>query len=279
MTSLLESRRFSEKRMRLQKNRRILAAYNCDCGDRPRLLTESRFEGDEEIEPVLECGVLDVQTGVWSKLSPPPHVVNPGSKSVCVNGSIYWLHVDVYVEKHYKILALDLHKQEFNKFSVPPTRATKESRLVNLEERLAFVKTNVLPIWRIEIWSTDTYQKRWSKTFSIHLKLDVVSWPKRRRWFTPVAISKQGNLVFYDNQNKLFKYYPRTNETRCLSVDTCVISPYMENLVSLPLKPSHPYPHVSVETRMSRCRLFSKESSSWIFKALQRCFSSLLSSN
>ncbi|XP_013631846.1 PREDICTED: F-box/LRR-repeat protein At2g43260-like isoform X1 [Brassica oleracea var. oleracea] len=358
--SLLESRRFSEKRMSLQKNRRILAAYNCDCGDRPRLLTESRFEGDEEIvylhclasrpslscdgllcfpeqdwiivlnpstrqlrrfpsglnhkcrfgfglwssfspgnwaigfgrdkvtgsfkvvrlcfsfrvigqeEPVLECGVLDVQTGVWSKLSPPPHVVNPGSKSVCVNGSIYWLHVDVYVEKHYKILALDLHKQEFKKFPVPPTRATKESRLVNLEERLAFVKTNVLPIWRVEIWSTDTYQKRWSKTFSIHLKLDVVSWPKRRRWFTPVAVSKQGNLVFYDNQNKLFKYYPRTNETRCLSLDTCVISPYVENLVSLPLKPSHPYPHVSVETRMSRCRLFSRESSSWIFKALQR---------
>ncbi|XP_018433131.2 F-box/LRR-repeat protein At2g43260 [Raphanus sativus] len=360
--SLLESRRFSEKRMSLlQKNRRILAAYNCDCGDRPRLLPESRFEGDEEIvylhclasrpslscdgllcfpeqdwiivlnpttrqlrrfpsglnhkyrfgfglwssfspenwaigfgkdkvtgrfkvvrlccsyreigqeEPVVECSVLDVQTGEWSKLSPPPHLVNPGSKSVCVKGSIYWLHVDVYVEKRYKILKLDLHKQEFNKFPVPPTRATKESRLVNLEERLAFVKTNVLPVWMLEIWSMDdTDQKRWSKTFSIRLQLKVFSWPMRNRWFTPVAISKQGNLVFYDNQNKLFKYYPGTNEIRCLSLDTSVISLYLENLVSLPLKPSHPYPRVSVETRMSRCSLFFKESNSWICKALQR---------
>ncbi|KAG2241942.1 hypothetical protein Bca52824_096214 [Brassica carinata] len=218
--SLLESRRFSEKRMRLQKNRRILAAYNCDCGDRPRLLTESRFEGDEEIvylhclasrpslscdgllcfpnktgsflnpstrqlrrfpsglnhkcifgfgsevlfffpeigqeEPVLECGVLDVQTGVWSKLSPPPHVVNAGSKSACVNGFIYWLHVGGYC----KLLALDLHKQEFNTIPFPATVrvATKETLIVNLEERLTYVNTSKLPEWRLDIWSMDTDQ-------------------------------------------------------------------------------------------------------------------------
>ncbi|CDY17933.1 BnaC04g02860D [Brassica napus] len=341
---------------------KILAAYNCDCGDRPRLLTESRFEGDEEIvylhclasrpslscdgllcfpeqdwiivlnpstrqlrrfpsglnhkcrfgfglwssfspekwaigfgrdkvtgsfkvvrlcfffreigqeEPVLECGVLDVQTGVWSKLSPPPHVVNPGSKSVCVNGSIYWLNFEV--GEYCKLLALDLHKQEFNRIPLPATGlgATKETLIVNFEEHLAYVNTSKLPEWRLDIWSMDnTDQKQWSKTFSIRLELKVVAWRRKNRWFTPVAVSKQGNLVFCDNQKRLFKYYPGTNEIRCLSLDTYVISPYSENLVSLPLKPSHQYPHLSVETRMSRCRLFSKESSSsWIFQALRR---------
>ncbi|CAH8356111.1 unnamed protein product [Eruca vesicaria subsp. sativa] len=361
--SFLESRRFSEKRMVLQKNhRRILAAYNCDCGDRPRLLPESRFEGDEEIvylhcqasrpsltcdgllcfpeqdwiivlnpstsqlrrfpsglnhkcrfgfglwtsfspenwamgfgrdkvtrrfkvvrlcfsyleigqeEAVVECGVLDVQSGVWSKLSPPPsssHVVNPGSKSVCVNGSIYWLHIEAGGRR--KLLALDLHKQEFNIIPFPATsRTTNESLIVNLEGRLAYVHTSKWPEWRLDIWSMDD-NARWSKTFSIRLELRVVSWRRRYRWFTPLAVSKKGNLVFCDNQKRLFKYYPGTNEIRCLSLDTCVISPYVESLVSLPLKPSHPYPRPSVETRMSRCSLFSKESGcSWIFQALRR---------
>ena len=81
----------------------------------------------------------------------------------------------------------------------------------------------------------------------------------------------KGILSSVDNQKRLFKYYPGTNEIRCLSLDTYVISPYSENLVSLPLKPSHQYPHLSVETRTSRCRLFSNESSSsWIFQALRR---------
>lgn len=47
--SILESKRFAEKRKSLQKDRKILAAYDCDCGGRPSLLPESRFEGDEEI--------------------------------------------------------------------------------------------------------------------------------------------------------------------------------------------------------------------------------------
>ncbi|VVB03228.1 unnamed protein product [Arabis nemorensis] len=41
---------FVERRMSLQKShRKILAAYYCDCGNRPRLLPKSRFKGDEEI--------------------------------------------------------------------------------------------------------------------------------------------------------------------------------------------------------------------------------------
>ncbi|KAG5395765.1 hypothetical protein IGI04_017579 [Brassica rapa subsp. trilocularis] len=38
------------------------------------------------------------------------------------------------------------------------------------------------------------------------------------------AVSKKGNLVFYDNQKRLFMYYPWTNEIHCLSLDTCAIS-------------------------------------------------------
>lgn len=49
--SILESRRFRDKHMSLPKSRKILAAYNCDCGGRLRHLPdfESRFKGDEEI--------------------------------------------------------------------------------------------------------------------------------------------------------------------------------------------------------------------------------------
>lgn len=49
--SILGSRRFRDKHMSLPKSRKILAAYNCDCGGRLRPLpdSESRFKGDEEI--------------------------------------------------------------------------------------------------------------------------------------------------------------------------------------------------------------------------------------
>ncbi|CAL9225845.1 unnamed protein product [Arabidopsis halleri] len=36
--SILESKTFVERRMSLQKKRKILAAYNCKCGWDPRLL-------------------------------------------------------------------------------------------------------------------------------------------------------------------------------------------------------------------------------------------------
>ncbi|KAL9302646.1 F-box/LRR-repeat protein [Arabidopsis thaliana] len=357
--SLLESRRFAERHMSLQNSRRrILAAYNCDCGGRRKLLPESRFEGDEEIvylhcdasrpsmtcqgvicfpeqdwiivlnpstsqlrrfpsglnhncrfriglwktfspgnwvmgfgrdkvngrykvvrmsfafwrvrqeEPVVECGVLDVDTGEWRKLSPPPYVVNVGGKSVCVNGSIYWLHIQTV----YRILALDLHKEEFHKVPVPPTQITVDTQMVNLEDRLVLAITRVSPEWILEVWGMDTYKEKWSKTYSISLDHRVVSWRRQKRWFTPVAVSKQANLVFYDNKKRLFKYYPVKDEIRCLSLDICVLSPYVENLVPLPLKPSHPHPtpkNSDFEMRISRCRLFSTPGS-WISKILKR---------
>ncbi|EOA27181.1 hypothetical protein CARUB_v10023282mg [Capsella rubella] len=357
--SILESRRFAERRMALQKSRRkILAAYNCDCGGPKRLLPESRFEGDEEIvylhcdasrpsmtcqgllcfpeqdwfivlnpstrqlrgfpsglnhrrsfgigfwktfspgnwalgfgrdkvngrykvvrmsfsfrrvgqeDPLVECGVLDVDTGEWRKLTPPPYAVNAGSRSVCVNGSIYWLHNQGVC----KVLALDLHKEEFHEVPIPATSITLDTQIVNLEDRLVLAITRVTPEWILEIWGMDTCTERWSKTYSISLDHRVVSRRRQKRWFTPVAVSKQGNLVFYDNKNRLFKYYPRTDVIRCLSLYTCVMSPYVENLVRLPLKPSHPHPsrgNLDFEVRISRCRLFSTPGS-WISKVLNR---------
>lgn len=48
--SILKSGKFAERRMSFQKShRKILAAYDCDCGGRRKLLPESRFKGDEEI--------------------------------------------------------------------------------------------------------------------------------------------------------------------------------------------------------------------------------------
>lgn len=55
--SILESEMFvrRRRRMNVQKEPKLLAAYKCRCGDQPSLLPESRFEGDEEIV-CLHCG-------------------------------------------------------------------------------------------------------------------------------------------------------------------------------------------------------------------------------
>ncbi|CAA7050451.1 unnamed protein product [Microthlaspi erraticum] len=107
--------------------------------------------------------------------------------------------------------------------------------------------------------------RRWRKVYTITLHRFTPS-----VYFTPVAVSKRGNLVFYDNEKRLFKYYPRPDEFRCLSLDTCVISRYVENLVPFPLKPSHAYPNQvksDSKKRISICRVFSR--SCWITKVLQ----------
>ncbi|CAN8286686.1 unnamed protein product [Cochlearia groenlandica] len=368
--SILESRSFTDKftttSLRFNK-RRILAAYNCDCGGQPRLLPESRLVRKVEIftlhcdtsqpsmtcdglicfpeedwfivfnpstrqlrrfpsglnpnhicrfgfglwsrflprnwvmgfgrdevtgsykvvrmcfsykelgqkDPMVECGVLDVETGQWGKLNPPPYVVHTGSKSACVNGSIYWLHIDKahVVDEGYKILALDLHTKEFHNVSVPSKWVTRETQIANLENRLAVARTRIEPIWKLDIWSMDTKEDIWRRTYSISLDNIFVSWTRHGRWFTPVLVSKQRILVFHDNRNRLFKYYPWIDHTRCVSGHTCVISPYVENISPLPLKPSHPNPDNKLnsdgKTRIPRCRLLSRQSKFWMLQDLQ----------
>ncbi|WZZ56919.1 hypothetical protein YC2023_057026 [Brassica napus] len=315
--SILESEMFvrRRRRMNVQKEPKLLAAYKCRCGDQPSLLPESRFEGDEEIvclhcgdarpsmscdglvcipepesiivlnpstgqlrrfppcpdplssrfrngseeffqgnwvmgfgkdivtgsykvvkmcvEPIEEeCDLLSVESGEWRKLRLPPYVHHVGRKSV----------------------SLDLHRLEFHNVSVPSaTWVTRSTEIVNLGERLAIAKSTILPEWTLEIWTMNANEEKWSKTFSINLGDLDSNLPLTRYGmdFTPVTVSKQGNVVFCNNFRNLFKYYSEAKEIRCLSLDTLVISPYIENLVPLS-------GHQEYQTRTCRCRLFSK---------------------
>ncbi|CAA0376500.1 unnamed protein product [Arabidopsis thaliana] len=97
--------------------------------------------------------------------------------------------------KPFQVLALDLHTQEFHNVRSRPTHATYADQLVNLDDQ-------ILP-WKVH--------------------------------FRPVAVSKHGNVYLHDNEKRLLKYYPKTNLLRCISKDTWVISPMVENV--LPLRP------------------------------------------
>ncbi|KAJ4892229.1 F-box/kelch-repeat protein [Raphanus sativus] len=202
------------------------------------------------VEEDDECELLDVATGEWRTLSPPPCQVEVVRKSVCVNGSIYWLTVD----QDYRILALNLHTQEFHYVSVPDTPVTWfRIQILNLDDRLAIAKaTGGHPGWKLKIWSMD--KEGWSKTYSISLAALKIS-PLDLTWFTPLTVCELGNVVFCDNHKRLFKYYTESGEIRCLSSDICVISPYLENLVPLQ----------SESVKTSRCRLFPEQGSK-IFK-------------
>jgi len=179
---------------------------------------------------------------------------------------------------------MDLHEESYHGVHhLPATWVTQETQLVNLEDRLAMaMTTNVGPEWILEIWSMDIEGKgwskgySWSKSYSISLAHGVgFSWPWQKRWFTPVWVSKQRNLLFYDNHKRLFKYYSGTDEIRCLSSNICVISSYVENLAPLPLKPSHTHHDLgnsNSKFSTSRCHLFPTRGS-WISKVL---FTSIL---
>lgn len=88
--------------------------------------------------------------------------------------------------------------------------------------------------------------------------------------FRPVTVTKQGNLFFHDNENRLFKYYPKINPLRCISQDTWVISPFVENLVpfehhnSVPITSGYQYEiqYLDEHERIN-------EQSSWISKVLR----------
>ncbi|KAH0882190.1 hypothetical protein HID58_058286, partial [Brassica napus] len=164
-----------------------------------------------------DCDVHDVESGEWKKLRRPHYVTRLGRQSVCVNGSIYWLF----------------------SVSAPDTLVTRETKIVNLENRLAIAKITVYGVECIlEICSMNAEEEIWSNTYAINL-----AGVPESKWsmFTPLAVSNQGNLVLYNDRKSLFKYYPQTYELRCLSSDSCVhvISPYLENLAPLRSKSAH----------------------------------------
>ncbi|CAL9235875.1 unnamed protein product [Arabidopsis halleri] len=364
--SVLESNMFVEKRMNVSKSGKIIAAYNCDCGDRPRIIHEARL-GDQvfvylhcfnarpsmicDSRPLLTCDglvciaepdsiivlnpstgqllrfpeplssrfingegsdfyrgnwvmgfgrdkvtgsykvtkmcllpreegcdVLDVETGQWKNLSLPTYMAQVGRKSVSVNGSIYWLSTGSYLVRSVDgILALDLHKEEFHYVSVPDKWVKQSTLIANLDDRLTIANTptSVYSDWRLEICSMNAHEEIWSKTYSISLDgLLAFKLPRSRwcMWFTPLAVSKEGDLIFYNNYQWLFKYCPETRELHCLSSDICVISPYLENLVPLRSESGHHPDPDDNKIRTSSCGFFTKhpEPGSGISKFFKR---------
>lgn len=177
--------------------------------------------------------ILAVETGEWRRLSPAPYEIDVTRRSACVNGSVYWLLDHPF---YSKILALDLHTEEFRDVSSSlPMHfiVTEEAQILNLDDRLAISMTR--KYYKIlEIWTMDPKVERWSKTYSISLADVATLHPVCVWWFTPVAVSKEGNVLICDDKKSLFKHYPHNNVTRQLSPSTCwVISPYLENLVRL----------------------------------------------
>ncbi|KAL1191606.1 F-box/LRR-repeat protein [Cardamine amara subsp. amara] len=183
------------------------------------------------------CDILDVNTGQWRKLWKPRRFkVDVGRKSASVNGSIYWLQINRHNVNGsiYTILGLDLDKLEFHDVQRPslPKGIMFEAQIVNIGDCLAIAmpQSSAVQQYQLEIWSMHAPEETWSKTHSISLaSLGLVESTS----FTPVTLSKQGNVVFYDNKMRLFKYYPQTEQLQSLSQDICVISPYLENLVPL----------------------------------------------
>ncbi|CAN6830781.1 unnamed protein product, partial [Brassica oleracea] len=176
-----------------------------------------------------DCDVLDVESGEWKKLRRPHYVTRLGRQSV-------WL---LHIGSGYHILALDIHKEKFHRVSALDTLVTRETKIVNLENRLTIAKITVYGVECIlEICSMNAEEEIWSNTYAINLAgVPEFKWSM----FTPLVVSNQGNLVLYNDRKSLFKYYPQTYELRCLSSDSCVhvISPYLENLAPLRSKSAH----------------------------------------
>jgi len=165
-----------------------------------------------------------------------------------------------HLNMRFKILALDLHTEQFRDVPTPPT-PREPSELVNLEDRLALVKTYYgVSHWEVRIWSLDPQEDTWTKTYSFCLfprALHPWIW---RLWCRPVTVSKQGNLFFHDSEKRLFKYNPETNEVHFIAADIRVLSHFVENMVPLRHSDSAPkivtYPsthHLPPDSWMSKC--------------------------
>ncbi|KAF8093947.1 hypothetical protein N665_0373s0005 [Sinapis alba] len=170
--------------------------------------------------------VLDVNIGEWRKLSPPPYEVEAGRRSACVNGSIYWS--DIW--RGCRLLSLDLHTEEFHRVPLPTDmRFTVDTQIVNLEDHLALATTlrNSDGELELEIWIMDG---AWSKTYSISLACIGIK-PFQQMAFRPVTVSKQGDILICNNKKSVFRYCQITNTISQIFACTCIVSPYLENMV------------------------------------------------
>ncbi|KAG7572623.1 Galactose oxidase/kelch beta-propeller [Arabidopsis suecica] len=150
---------------------------------------------------------LDLNIGEWRTMpNPPPYYVKARNHSAFVNGSIYWFKL----LHGFNILALDLHTQQFHDVPTPPPPPAP-GLLINLEYRVAIVcGCAENSDWKVAIWTMDTQEETWTKTYSIRL---FPSYPKYVMMkCIPLTVSKQGNIYFHDSDKRLFKYYQETDQ-------------------------------------------------------------------
>ncbi|CAF1700880.1 BnaC03g22640D [Brassica napus] len=186
------------------------------------------------------CEILEINIGVWRKLKRKPlFYVGERLKSAFVNGSIYWLVVDSYYQTQ-KILALDLHTEEFRSVKTPP-RFCKSGQIANLEDRLVIAVAHTgNPDFKFGIWSMDAQEETWSITYSFPLSSSTCSSYVSRcsawwHWCMPLAVSKRGNLYFYDNEKKLHKYCSDTGLVCGIGTYSGIriVAPFVENLLPI----------------------------------------------
>ncbi|KAG7656983.1 F-box associated domain type 1 [Arabidopsis suecica] len=261
---------FAERRMNVQKKLKIMAAR-----DRNRF--RPLFEGDEEVDmlylncnvasrPSLSCdglvcipipgwiNVLNPSTGEFLRFSSgrDPRLINDFE---CVDSKFdvfgrwdsrevrlcEWVHLLVTSTHCCKLLAFDLHSEEFRDVPTPPRSeiCERSCQIVNLEDRLVLAVTYTTSLhWNVKIWSMDAHDGTRSITYSIRLfskdmNSSIMNHFQLWFWTRPLAVSKRRNLFFHDNEKRLYKYYTKTDEVRILERDICVISPFIENLLPL----------------------------------------------
>ncbi|CDY24910.1 BnaC03g22620D [Brassica napus] len=164
------------------------------------------------------CEILEINIGVWRKLKRKP-----------------LFYVGERLKSAFKILALDLHTEEFRSVKTPP-RFCKSGQIANLEDRLVIAVAHTgNPDFKFGIWSMDAQEETWSITYSFPLSSSTRSSYVSRcsdwwHWCMPLAVSKRGNIYFYDNEKKLHKYCSDTGLVRGVTFG-CIVAPFVENLL------------------------------------------------
>ncbi|CAF2300882.1 BnaA04g25060D [Brassica napus] len=183
--------------------------------------------------PEEECvNVLNPSTGQLQRFHSPP-LVSRRTNSTFTNGTWTTYFPGYYamgfgrekIKGHYKVVRISGDPNYSDTLDV----STLET-------------TSLQGIWTMDASQEET----WSNTHSISLGIKPYV---ESRSFTPLSVSNQGNVVFYDDKKRLFKYYQDTDQLRPFSSDICAICPYLESLVPLKLQ------QVEFSTRVTCIRI------------------------
>ncbi|EOA23332.1 hypothetical protein CARUB_v10019383mg, partial [Capsella rubella] len=202
---------------------------------------------------VGDCNVLDLRTGRWRHVNLVPYRVFVTERSVYVNGSLHWFTVDFLEPYASRIVAFDLHLEEFRVVSHPnPVFSSDDhdgdeapyfSELLVLRDRLSVseMRTTNVPHPRLDIWSmVDALEETWVKMHSLCLCQLYQPRPGQIQLFTPLVIPDDqgdgdGVLIIWDYQESLFMSYPKNFLLNKLSAYARVVaSSYFQTLVPVP---------------------------------------------